>query len=242
MQLRLSGQPEIIVEFRRNAQARRLLLRVSQLDGRVTLTLPKAASQAEAVKFVQQKEEWVRRQLGNRIENIVPQIGGAVMFEGRDVPVIAGPGRACRYESGQMIVPGRPARVPVRVAAFFKVIARQRLETTCKNYAIRLGVDAKRITLRDTRSRWGSCTSQGNLMFSWRLIMAPLDVLNYVAAHEVAHLVEMNHSAAYWSVVAKIYPDYKAPRLWLRRNGSLLHAYQFAELTPDAACDHNWAC
>jgi predicted metal-dependent hydrolase len=90
-----------------------------------------------------------------------------------------------------------------------------------------LGLPFGRVTLRDTRSRWGSCTSAGDLMFSWRLIMAPSAVLDYVVAHEVAHLAEMNHSDRFWAQVERLFPDHAAPRAWLRRNGAGLHAWDF---------------
>ena len=95
------------------------------------------------------------------------------------------------------------------------------------DYAARLGKGYTRLTLRDTRSRWGSCTSDGGLMFSWRLIMAPPSVLDYVAAHEVAHLAQMNHSPAFWAEVTRIYGDFDPPRQWLRTHGADLHRYQF---------------
>ena len=82
------------------------------------------------------------------------------------------------------------------------------------------------ITLRDTTSRWGSCTSNGRLMYSWRLVMAPREVQNYVAAHEVCHLIEMNHSNEYWQLVENVFPNYKLNRLWLKTNGNLLHQYK----------------
>lgn len=226
-QVLLEGDPPIAVELKRNARSRRLSLRVSRLDGRVTLSLPSWTRQAEAVAFAREKEIWIRGQLSHCSEEVIPRIGGAVLFEGVEVPVVAGTGRATRYVDGKMLVPGDPERAPARIAAFLKVMARQRLDTACAGYAQNLGLRYNRITLRDTRSRWGSCTTDGNLMFSWRLVMAPVEVLDYVAAHEVSHLVEMNHSAAYWAVVAKIYPDFKAKRGWLRANGTQLHAYRF---------------
>jgi len=227
-QLHLMGEPQITVELRRNARARRLSLRVSQLDGRVTLTLPRSASQAEAQGFAREKEHWIRRQLGNRPEEIVPQIGGTILFEGAEVPIVAATGRAPKFQGGALLVPGDANRAAIRIAALLKVLARQRLSTACDVYSQNLGVDVRRITLRDTRSRWGSCTVGGRLMFSWRLIMAPAPVLDYVAAHEVAHLLEMNHSPAYWAVVARIYPGYRPQRQWLRANGAVLHSYRFA--------------
>ncbi|MGB5557542.1 MAG: M48 family metallopeptidase, partial [Paracoccaceae bacterium] len=126
-----------------------------------------------------------------------------------------------------LLVPGAPEQAAARIRAFLKLAARDRLNVAVDRYADLAGRRVSNITLRDTRSRWGSCTSDGRLMFSWRLIMAPPRVLDYVAAHEVAHLVEMNHSPAYWAVVRRIYPDYEVQRRWLRAHGQKLHAVRF---------------
>ncbi len=107
-------------------------------------------------------------------------------------------------------------------------MARDRLVAACDGHAARLGRGYRSLTLRDTRSRWGSCSAAGGLMFSWRLILAPPEILDYVAAHEVAHLAEMNHSPAFWRVVAGLCPDYARHRAWLRKHGQTLHAYDFS--------------
>ncbi|MEE9428043.1 MAG: SprT family zinc-dependent metalloprotease [Paracoccaceae bacterium] len=237
-QIHLPGDPEITVEIRVNTRARRLSLRVSQLDGRVTMTLPKCASASEARGFACEKEHWIRCQLGKRPQEIIPRIGGQILLEGQQVPIVGLSGRAVRFQDGQLQVPGDADRVPIRTAAYLKTLARERLSRACDHYSGLLGVDVKGITMRDTRSRWGSCTTDGKLMFSWRLIMAPKDVLDYVAAHEVAHLLEMNHSPPYWAVVAGIYPGYKIPRQWLRKNGAVLHSYRFAQLTTAPSSEH----
>ena len=119
--------------------------------------------------------------------------------------------------------------MPVGAAAvaFLKVAMRQALATVVTGHAARLGVAPRRISLRDPRGRWGSCSSAGDLMFSWRLAMAPSGVLDYVAAHEVAHLAEMNHSELFWAHVRRLRPGFEAERDWLRRNGAGLHAYDF---------------
>jgi predicted metal-dependent hydrolase len=126
-------------------------------------------------------------------------------------------------------VPGDAGRAGVRVGAFLKALARTRLAAASDKYAARIGRPSTRLTLRDPRSRWGSCTADGALMFSWRLVMAPPDVLDYVAAHEVAHMIEMNHSAAFWAVVAGLRPDWKAQRDWLHGQGSVLQGYRFGD-------------
>jgi predicted metal-dependent hydrolase len=117
----------------------------------------------------------------------------------------------------------------VRAKAFLKTKARDELAAASDFYAAQLGKRYNRLSIRDTRSRWGSCSSEGVLMYSWRLIMAPHEVLHYVAAHEAAHLVEMNHSDAFWAVVARICPDYDRHRIWLKKNGDQLHRVNFGD-------------
>ncbi len=226
----LTGEPEISVTLRPSARARRLSLRVSRLDGRVTLTLPKRARHGEAVAFVQEKADWIRRNVADIPAQVVPRPGGNVLFAGTPHALVASGGRAARLGDGVIHLPlSSPDKTGARLAALFKHHARLRLRDASDGYAAALGRSYCGITLRDTRSRWGSCSSEGRLMYSWRLIMAPPQVLDYVAAHEVAHLAEMNHSPAYWAGLARLMPDYKAPRLWLRKNGADLHAVRFRD-------------
>jgi predicted metal-dependent hydrolase len=119
--------------------------------------------------------------------------------------------------------------VPAAVAGVLKALARDRLTEASDRHAAALGRRYTRLTLRDTRSRWGSCSSAGALMYSWRLILAPPEVLDYVAAHEVAHLAQMNHSPAFWAEVARLCPSYPTHRTWLRRSGDTLHRYRFSD-------------
>ena len=228
-QIELTGPPMVMILVRRTRQARRLSLRVSQLDGRVTMSLPMRTPLREAQVFATEKEGWIRGTLAKRPDVERPAINGKVLFQGIDVDVVTGKGRVARFVDGKITVPDNPTRVMSRVAAFMKVTARERLCETSDRYAAQLGVSYGRLTLRDTRSRWGSCSSEGNLMYSWRLIMAPPEVLDYVVAHEVSHLIEMNHSAQYWQVVSSIYPQYKPPRAWLRIHGQQLHRFQFSD-------------
>lgn len=226
-QVILPGDPPIEIMVLRSARSRRINLRVSRLDGRVTLSLPAWTPQAEAVQFAREKEAWIRANLPAR-DVQVPRIGGTVLYEGALLPIVAGAGAVARLQGGALhVAPGN--MVAARVAAFLKLRARMRLVAASDHHARALGVGYARLSLRDTRSRWGSCTSAGHLMYSWRLIMAPPAVLDYVAAHEVAHLVEMNHSAAFWAVVARLCPEYAGPRAWLRANGAALHHYRFED-------------
>ncbi|MBW4709402.1 M48 family metallopeptidase [Roseobacter sp. YSTF-M11] len=223
----LPGKPPIPLILRRSARARRISLRISQLDGRVTLTLPKRVAAHEAMEFAREKEGWIRKHLAARGADIDIAVGAFLPVGGLMHEVVPGTGRQIAFDDGHVAVPGAPERVARRLAGHLKTLARARLAEASDHYAAKLGKPYSAITLRDTRSRWGSCTAEGRLMYSWRLILAPPDVLDYVAAHEVAHLAEMNHSQAFWQQVQRIHGDYEEPRAWLRREGGDLHRYRF---------------
>lgn len=224
----LPGNPPVSVTLRRSARARRFSLRVSRLDGRVTLSIPARASEAEALAFAGDKADWVRSILATSAPRRSIGPGAVVPFEGRALIVTAAAVRAVRVEGDLLLVPGDPARMAARIAAFLKLAARQRLQAESERFAAAIGRPVRAITLRDTRSRWGSCTHDGRLMYSWRLIMAPAEVLSYVAAHEVAHLKELNHSADFWAIVARLMPDHARHRRWLRSHGNDLHRIDFS--------------
>jgi len=221
----LPGMPPIPLVLRRSGRARRISLRISQLDGRVTLTLPKGVRDGEALDFARSKAAWIRDHLGRRRDDVLIEQGAILPIEGTDCRIVPAGKRRVVLHPGEIAVPDGP--VGPRLQSWLRVMARDRLATAADHYAGLLGQSYARITLRDTRSRWGSCSSQKGLMFSWRLVLAPPEVLRYVAAHEVAHLVEMNHSPAFWTNVEQIYGAYAAPRRWLRENGTELHRYRF---------------
>lgn len=223
----LTGSPPIPLVLRRSARARRISLRISQLDGRVTLTLPKRVAEREALAFAREKEGWIRKHLAARQEDVEIGPGALLPIGGRMHEVVQGKGRRVTFDAQSVNVPGSPERMGKRLGGHLKQIARARLVEASDHYAAKLGKGYNAITLRDTRSRWGSCTETGRLMYSWRLILAPPEVLDYVAAHEVAHLAQMNHSSAFWAEVERIYGDFSHPRAWLRKEGSDLHRYRF---------------
>ncbi|MGB5871052.1 MAG: SprT family zinc-dependent metalloprotease [Albidovulum sp.] len=223
----LAGDPPVELTLRRSARARRFSLRVSRLDGRVTLSMPPHAAEAEAMAFAESQAEWIRRNQGRAAQICRVELGTAIPLEGRMVTLVAADLRAPQLLGDQLLVPPDPARMPIRVMAYLKLQARQRLQAASDHYAQALGRRHAGLVLRDTRSRWGSCAADGQLMYSWRLIMAPPDVLDYVAAHEVAHLAEMNHSPAFWAVVRRLMPGYEVHRRWLKTKGNALHGYDF---------------
>ena len=228
-QITLPGNPPIAVTLRRSAQARRLSLRLSQIDGRVTLTLPRRVPEREAVGFLREKEAWLRGHLEARGDDAPIALGAVLPVEGVPREIRPGTGRSVVLGADHVEVPGPEERVAARLQGWLRTLARERLAEASDRYAARLGLPYTRLTLRDTRSRWGSCSSQGALMYSWRLILAPRDVLDYVAAHEVSHLAEMNHSKAFWDTVEALYGDWRAQRRWLHDEGGGLHRYRFGD-------------
>lgn len=223
----LPGPPPVDVTLRRSARATRFSLRVSRLDGRVTLSLPLRAPEREAMAFLKAQEGWLRNALARLPQTAVVGLGTVLPVEGHSLHLGPGPGRSLRIDGSNLLVPGDPAHAGARVQAWLKALARDRLVQASDHYAAQIGRKVTRVSLRDTRSRWGSCTADGALMYSWRLIMAPPEVLRYVAAHEVAHLVEMNHSPRFWAVVERLYPGWQAQRAWLRGQGGALQALRF---------------
>ncbi|CUH53880.1 M48 family metallopeptidase [Shimia marina] len=225
----IPGAPPITVVLRPSSRARRISLRVSRLDGKVTLTVPRGVSAAQALGFAEEKQDWLRQQLAKQPAQVPIALGAQVPVAGRERVIVAGTGRSVVLGQETLAVPGKPEQVARRVQTYLKDLARHRLSEAVDHYAMRLGKAPSRMTLRDTRSRWGSCSSAGALMFSWRLVMAAPDVLDYVAAHEVAHLQEMNHSQAFWDVVMRLHGPYEGPRRWLRTDGQVLHRYRFED-------------
>ena len=227
--MELLGNPNIEIVTRRSHRARRLSLRVSRLDGRVTMTLPRGVSDREALAFAREREGWLRGHLGRIAPETPVALGAELPFEGQVLRIAEGTGRRVALDAGRLLVPGAPDRVGARVQGWIKSEARTRIAAACDRHAAALGRPFRKLTLRDTRSRWGSCTSAGDLMLSWRLVMAPPAVLDYVCAHEVAHLAEMNHSPAFWAVVDRLCPGWQPHRDWLRENGEALHRVRFTE-------------
>ena len=223
----LPGSPPVPVTLRFSARAKRISLRVSRLDGRVTLTAPRHVSRADALAFAAERADWVRGHLARFQPGVPVGFGSEVPVEGVMRPIVEGRSRRPRLtDVGIELWPGTP-HVGRVVETLLKHRARAALTAASDRHAATLGRPIARITLRDTRSRWGSCSAQGALMYSWRLVMAPPAVLDYVAAHEVAHLVEMNHSDRFWAVTARLCPDHAQHRKWLRDHGTGLHQYRF---------------
>ena len=212
------------VLWRRSSRASRVSLRIDARSGAVVVTLPPRAGRPAGVALLTTHAAWVRERLAALAPHIALEPGSEVPLGGllhviRAVPHHAGD---AWLQPGAILVGGEAAAVPQRVAAFLREEARQRIHGLVAGHAATLGVTPRRIRLKDTKSRWGSCAPDGTLAFSWRLVMAPGWVLDYVVAHEVAHLRELNHSPQFWDVVARLTPQRDAAVAWLKENGPAL--------------------
>ena len=225
----LAGRVEVKVT--RNSRARRYTLRVPQSGGPV-LTLPARGSLREAEAFLNRHRGWLERRLSAQPAATAMADGGLVPVRGVPHRIVHRPEPRLVTRAGiedgvpVLLVGGETAHLPRRVGDFLRREARKDLEAAVALHAGRLGVRAAAITLRDTRSRWGSCSSRRSLSFSWRLIMAPPEILASLAAHEVAHMREMNHGPRFWRLVEELDPDWERSDKWLKRNGPALHAVQ----------------
>ena len=231
-EIRLAGL-DVAVRLRRNARARRLILRVDTSRGPV-LTLPAHVGVTDAEAFVRRHLAWLRRQLAAVPERVPFADGAAVPLRGRDHMLrFVGEGHrrgtvwidASGRHAPALCVAGAVEHAPRRLQDWLKRQARSDLSAAVARHGARLGLRARRVAVRDQTSRWGSCSGTGTLSFSWRLVLAPPDVLDYVAAHEVAHLAEMNHGPRFWALVRQTMPEMDAPRRWLKTHGAGLHRY-----------------
>ena len=225
-----------LVRLRRHRQARRFTLRVLAVTREAVLTMPPRGSFREAREFAEKNGAWIASRL-DRLPRAAPFEHGIQLPLRGIVHTIAhrrtARGTVWTETSGDgrrllCVASLEAVHVSRRVTDFLKREAKRDLETAVARYAAQLNVEVKRISVRDQISRWGSCSSSGALSFSWRLVLAPRFVLDYLAAHEVTHLVEMNHSRRFWRLVGRLCPDMDRAKAWLDVRGNDLHRYGMA--------------
>lgn len=237
--LRIEGK-RVPVSIRLNPRARRLIVKVHPSTGEVAVVAPSERSVHRAIEFVRREKDWIAGRLAKVPPPVPLDLGATIPFRGTNHVVRLGSkGR------GPVWIDFEAPRPTIRVSGFsehagrrledwLKKQARQSLSRRVQTFAAELGVTAGRISVRDASSRWGSCSTSGNLSFSWRLIMAPSFVLDYVAAHEVAHLREMNHGPRFWRLVERLVGQEAAEaQIWLREHGASLHRYSGGRVLPE---------
>ncbi len=242
------------VLVRKSPRAKRMTLRVSPTKRDITLTIPRHTGQKRAGAFIEQHIDWLNRQLDDLPAPVPFEDGAFIPYQGESHRLVFCGPRTAAHKGWRVVtrkagngeregagaehlhaggatlhILGATDHAPRRLADWLKKQARQKITRRVDHHAERLGLSYTRLGIRDQTSRWGSCSSNRTLSFSWRLIFAPREVLDYVAAHEVAHLREMNHSPRFWKLVATTLPDYQQARQWLRDNGQDLHRYGVSE-------------
>jgi len=219
------------VALKRVATSKRFTLRVRAATRDVVLTMPHRGALKEARAFVERNAGWISARLARLPKPIALEPGARTLLRGVEHEIVHRPQSRgvvwIEHGSGRprICVAGQFPHVQRRIVDFLRREARRDLEAAVEKYARALDVRAPPIALRDPSSRWGSCSSTGRLNFSWRLILAPPFVLDYLAAHEVSHLRHMNHSAAFWRLTKRICPETSRAELWLKAYGAALHRY-----------------
>jgi predicted metal-dependent hydrolase len=220
----------IAVSFRRNARARRLVLRLSRDRAGVIVTLPPRVSRSEALDFVRKSSRWIGERLKSEPADRPLRAGEEILIRGERRRILHSGSRrgTVALSEAAIIVSGDEAHLARRMVDWLKAQAKRDLIIASEFYAAAMGVKFHRLSVRDQKSRWGSCSCDGTLSYSWRLILAPPFVLDYVAAHEVAHLKHMNHSRNFWRLVLTYCPHAGRAKSWLKAHGAELHAYAIA--------------
>ncbi|MDI9408931.1 MAG: SprT family zinc-dependent metalloprotease [Candidatus Pacebacteria bacterium] len=224
----------ITVLVRRSLKAQRLQMRLNATSRSFELVLPPRCSWATAKRFAEKNAEWAAVNLWKLSSKpraktypfvdgaVIPLLGKKLLLKADSTARVTHLQPARGEEIQQLHIAGRSDYFARRVTDFLQQQARIELTRRSHAYAKILGVEVKSLRLGDAGTRWGSCSSRGNLNYSWRLIFAPPEVVDYVAAHEVAHLVELNHSPRFWALVERLIPDYETHRKWLKVNGHRL--------------------
>lgn len=227
-----AGERNYEIAVIRHPRARRYTLRVRHASRDVVLTMPRRASLRDARAFAERNVHWIASKIAAIPENVP-------FTDGETIPLRGVAHRICHRprERGTVwiennnggdaliCVSGTGAHVARRVTDFLKQEARKALSTASRAYAAKIGVTIGRIGLRDSTTRWGSCSESGSLSYSWRLIFAPPYVLDYLAAHEIAHRIELNHSDRFWALLDSMTPERRKAEAWLSANGNALHRY-----------------
>ena len=217
----LPGRTAPII-WRRSARARRISLRIEPRGGGVIVTLPTRTSIAAGRAVLLTYRDWLSERLDRLPETVALGDGATVMLDGTPRQIVHRPEtRGTAWLCGDAIhVAGDAAFIGRRVNDWLRARARRQLGQLAREKAESAGLILRRLTVKDTSSRWGSCTATGTIMFSWRLVMAPQPVQDYVVGHEVAHLRHMNHSPAFWALTNQLTPHRVMAHAWLAAHGA----------------------
>lgn len=216
---------EARVAWKRHPRARRVSLRIDPRAGSVVITLPKRGSRRAGMDLLMTHAAWVADRLAALPEVVAFVDGAWLPVDDSPRPIRHAQGARSVIADDEIVVGGEPAFLARRVSDLLRAEARRRLLRLSHEKAAQVGAAPRRVTVKDTISRWGSCAPDGALAYSWRLIFAPVSVQDYVVAHEVAHLSHMNYGPRFWALVRTLTPHTEAAVDWLRREGPRLMRY-----------------
>lgn len=226
------GEETLIVRVRESARAKTTRIIVGPRRP-LEVIVPRGTNDAKVDAFLEEKRRWVERKVAaaRQIAARPPRLGlerpGSVWLAGEELPVERRNGQRsmATLRNGRLLVSGSDKAAPDAVERWYRREARHRVEAVLDREADRLGLEYRSIGIRDPRTRWGSCSRKGNLSFSWRLAVAPLEILQYVVVHELCHLREPNHQKPFWRLLGAARPDWQEQAGWLREHGQELHDY-----------------
>jgi len=217
-----------------NDRARQLTLRIDAGGRSLRVTIPPGLASGEVNRFLKRHHDWLEEKISRLPKRPLVRPGIRIPLRGIPHIIVHEPGRRGTVTVGKkedgtpaLFVHGDREHLPRRISDFLKKQAKKDIEALVLKHTTAINKRAKAVRFRDTSSRWGSCTSDGKLSFSWRIMMAPKPVINYLVAHEVAHLKQMNHGPKFWKLCEELCPDTERCKDWLKRNGNALQAIQF---------------
>lgn len=219
--------PDLPLKVTKPPRCRRLSLRIDAKERSVVLSLPPLCSVKRAVNFVNENRAWIEAHLLSIPVTRKFTDGDVITIFGKTLTIKHCPDRKCgvTLEDDCIKVSGAIEFLPRRVRDFIKKESLQKLTQMSREKAAQIGCCVKKVTIKDTKSRWGSCSTLGNINYNWRIALAPEEAIDYLAAHEVSHLKHPDHSRAFWECVKSLSPYAESGRRWLKQNGNLLYAY-----------------
>jgi len=211
-----------------NNKAKRLILKFDPTNNAFRVTMPCRTPLRQAYHFLESSHDWILKQMKTINSRISLENNTVIPILGKKYKILhldSGSSLDISFQKNTLVACAPQQKLNLAIISFLKSYAKTEFQEYCLIYSSILGKNIGKITIRDTRSRWGSCSQKGNISISWRLLFAPKFVSEYVCAHEVAHLSEMNHGPDFWKLVKKLHPEYKTSELWLKKNGKNLFLY-----------------
>jgi len=217
------GEPQSVA-VKRSSQAKHISIRITHKGAE--LILPLKANLTKGYNFLLSKEYWIRQKLRRNVIHTQSE-KDRISILGKSYQIIHTDSseNKIRLQDDTLEVSCSNILKKISIEIFLKKTLLSEIKTIVENFAKKHNLTYSKIRIMENVTRWGSCSSQGNLAFNWRIVFAPMEVLKYLVAHEMAHLKEMNHSKNFWQLVENIYPEYQSAKLWLKRNGRNLHSY-----------------